>query len=70
MVLGVVLLETPAGVNDAEVIELAELEEPIIEASARVVDAAQAHTALAEAATARPVLADFGISITQNRGKN
>ncbi len=49
MVLGVVLLETPAEVNDAEVIEL------ITEASARVVEAAQAHTALAEAATARPV---------------
>ena len=47
------LLATTAGVEDVELAE----EELVVEASFGVAEAAQAHTALAEASTARPVSA-------------
>ena len=51
------VLTTVTGFKNAEVIELGEREEPMIDASVDVADAAQAHTALAVASTARPVTA-------------
>ena len=57
VVAGAALLLTPVVVKDVESIELADLEELVVEASNDVADAAHAQTALAEAFTARPVTA-------------
>ena len=57
VVVGAALLLIPIDVKDVESIERADLEEPVVEASSDVADAAQAQTALAEALTARPVTA-------------
>lgn len=51
--LGVAVLATTAGVEDVELVE----EELVVEATAGVAEAAQAHTALAALSTARPVTA-------------
>ena len=53
-VVAVAPLATTATAGDVECVELEEL---VVETSAVVADAAQAHTALAEACTARPVTA-------------
>ena len=57
LVAGAALLAMTAAVGEVEIVELAALEELVAEAFAGVADAAQAHTALAEASTARPVTA-------------
>ena len=57
VVAGGALLATTIGVEDADGIELAELKTCAIDGLVGAADAAQAHTALAEAATARPVTA-------------
>lgn len=57
VVAGVALLATTTGVEVVEDMELVEPEELVVETPFGVADAAQAHTALAEASTATPVTA-------------